>query len=56
MLEITAFLGRSLEAKKKLLRIIADNLAKDPGIDGEDVIIVIIEPQWATGARRQLAG
>lgn len=44
LIEIIAFPGRSREAKKKLFRSIADNLLKDPGIDGQDLTIIILEP------------
>jgi phenylpyruvate tautomerase PptA (4-oxalocrotonate tautomerase family) len=41
---ITAFAGRSRDAKKKLYRGIADRLAADPGIAGTDLTIVLVEP------------
>lgn len=44
LIEITAFKGRSLEAKKCLYTSIVDNLAKEPGISGTDITIVIHEP------------
>jgi phenylpyruvate tautomerase PptA (4-oxalocrotonate tautomerase family) len=44
LIELTVFKGRSLEAKKLLYSSIASNLAKSPGIKGEDIIIVIHEP------------
>jgi 4-oxalocrotonate tautomerase family enzyme len=44
MVEITAFKGRSNEAKKELFRAIAENLAKNPGIKGDDIMIVVHEP------------
>ncbi len=44
MIEITAFKGRSNDAKRELFRSIAENLAKDPGIKGDDIIIVVHEP------------
>ncbi|MFX1374569.1 MAG: tautomerase family protein [Promethearchaeota archaeon] len=44
LIEITMFKGRSLESKKKLYSKIVENLAKSPGIDGNDIIIVIHEP------------
>lgn len=43
-IEITMFPGRSKEAKKRLYRVLTDNLAQDPGIGGQDLIIVIHEP------------
>ncbi len=44
IIEITMFKGRSIEAKKQLFQAIVDNLAKNPGIKGEDIIIVLHEP------------
>lgn len=44
IVEITAFQGRSNEAKKKLYQSIVANLAKDPGIGGNDILIVLHEP------------
>ena len=44
LIEITAFAGRSLEAKRKLYSQIAANLARSPGIKSEDILIVIHEP------------
>src|SRR5512134_1096364 len=44
IIEITAFKGRSNEAKKKLYAAIAANLAKTPGIRGEDILIALHEP------------
>lgn len=41
---ITAFAGRSREAKKRLYSAIADKLAADPGIAGTDLTIVLMEP------------
>ncbi len=44
LIEITAFKGRSNEAKKELYRAIVENLAKNPGIKGDDILIIIHEP------------
>ncbi len=44
MIEITAFKGRSGEAKKELYRSIVENLAKSPGIKGDDIMIIVHEP------------
>ncbi|MFL0198601.1 tautomerase family protein [Clostridium sp. WILCCON 0269] len=44
LIEITAFKGRSIEAKRKLYREIVTNLRANPGIDGNDIAIVINEP------------
>jgi len=37
------FEGRTQEAKKALYKAINNNLASNPGIDGDDIIIVLIE-------------
>lgn len=44
LIELTVFKGRSYEAKKNLYSAIVKNLAESPGIDGNDIIIVINEP------------
>lgn len=44
VIEITAFKGRSNEAKRELYRAIVDNLAKSPEIKGDDIMIVVHEP------------
>jgi phenylpyruvate tautomerase PptA (4-oxalocrotonate tautomerase family) len=44
LIEITMFQGRSIEAKKALYKLINHNLAKNPGIDGNDITIVLLEP------------
>lgn len=44
LIEITMFQGRSLAAKKELYKTITENLAENPGIDGDDITIVLHEP------------
>ena len=44
LIELTVFKGRSYEAKKNLYLAIVKNLAKSPGIDSKDILIVINEP------------
>lgn len=44
LVEITAFQGRSLEAKKALYMAIVRNLSHSPGIKGDDITIVLHEP------------
>ncbi|MGF7119127.1 tautomerase family protein [Methanobacterium oryzae] len=44
IIEITMFKGRSMESKRNLYTEIIDNLAKNPGIDGNDITIVLLEP------------
>lgn len=43
-IEVIAFLGRSFEAKKNLYAAIVRNLGQGPGIDGDDILIIIHEP------------
>ena len=43
-IELTVFKGRSFEEKKKLYTEIIKNLKNDPGIDGNDILIIINEP------------
>ncbi len=45
IIEITAFKGRSKEAKRLLFRKISENLKSAPGIDPGDILIVIKEPE-----------
>ena len=50
LIEITMFPGRSFDAKKALYQKIVDKLAKNPGIDGENILIILYEPpmdNWA---------
>lgn len=44
IIEMSVFKGRSNEAKKQLYKAIVDNLAKNPGIKGDDIMIVLQEP------------
>ena len=44
LIEIILYKGRSNGVKKALYKAINDNLALDPGIDCDDIIIVLIEP------------
>ncbi len=45
IIEITAFKGRSLEAKRNLYREIFNNLKLDAGISESDILVYINEPQ-----------
>jgi phenylpyruvate tautomerase PptA (4-oxalocrotonate tautomerase family) len=45
VIEIIAFQGRSFPAKKKLYSTIIQNLGQSPGIAGNDILIIIHEPQ-----------
>ncbi|RPH31949.1 MAG: tautomerase family protein [Bacteroidales bacterium] len=44
IIEITMFMGRSNEAKKKLYRTMVDLLTINPGIPSNDITIIIHEP------------
>ena len=44
VVEIIAFKGRSLEAKRKLYSAITRNLGSSPGINGDDILIILHEP------------
>lgn len=44
LVQITLFPGRSFEAKKKLYKDIVENLGQNPGINGNDIIIILLEP------------
>jgi phenylpyruvate tautomerase PptA (4-oxalocrotonate tautomerase family) len=44
VIELTVFKGRSYDAKKKLYSSITANLFESPGIQPDDVIIVVHEP------------
>ena len=43
VIEITAFKGRSYQAKKLLYTELTGNLSKNPGIEGGDVLIILNE-------------
>lgn len=45
IIEITAFKGRSSEAKKKLYNAIFTNLKNNPGISETDILVYINEPE-----------
>ena len=45
VIEITAFKGRSREAKRMLYQKIVENLQASPGIEPKDVLITIHEPE-----------
>jgi phenylpyruvate tautomerase PptA (4-oxalocrotonate tautomerase family) len=44
MIQITMFPGRSFDAKKKLYQEIIQNLGENPGIEGIDILIILLEP------------
>jgi len=45
IIEVTAFKGRSREAKRTLYRKIVENLKTSPGIEPNDILITIREPE-----------
>ena len=45
IIEITAFKGRSREAKRMLFQKIVENLKASPGIEPKDILIIINEPE-----------
>lgn len=52
VIQITCNEGRSLEQKKALFAIIADNLAVNPGLRREDIVVNLIEVRkenWSFG-------
>lgn len=44
LIQITIFPGRSFDAKKELYENIVKNLGDNPGIDGHDIVIILLEP------------
>jgi phenylpyruvate tautomerase PptA (4-oxalocrotonate tautomerase family) len=52
VIQITLNAGRTLEQKRALYRVIADRLARDPGLRKEDVLVSLIEvprENWSFG-------
>lgn len=45
IIEITAFKGRSIEAKRKLYNEIFKNLEDNPGIEESDILVNLNEPE-----------
>ena len=57
LIEILLSVGRSVKVKRKILADIVAGLAKDPGADPENVMVVFKETQWenwAFGGGRQI--
>lgn len=44
IIQIHIFPGRSLDAKRKLYSNIVQNLGDKPGINGRDIMIILMEP------------
>jgi 4-oxalocrotonate tautomerase len=57
---VTFVRGRSTEKKQALYRDIVDNLARDPGVPPEDVVVTLVEngrDDWSVGrGEAQLVG
>lgn len=52
VIQITLNAGRTLEQKRALYRTLAEKLARDPGLRGEDVLISLVEvprENWSFG-------
>jgi phenylpyruvate tautomerase PptA (4-oxalocrotonate tautomerase family) len=52
IIQITLNSGRTLDQKRALYRAIAERLAKDPGLRGEDVLVSLVEvvkENWSFG-------
>ena len=57
LVEILLSVGRSVKVKRKILSDLMGALAKDPGLDPENVMVVFKETQWenwAFGGGRQI--
>jgi phenylpyruvate tautomerase PptA (4-oxalocrotonate tautomerase family) len=57
LVEILLSVGRSVKVKRKILADIVAGLARDPGVDPEQVMVVFKETQWenwAFGGGRQI--
>ena len=52
IVQITLNTGRSLDQKRALYRVLADRLARDPGLRKEDVLVSLVEvpkENWSFG-------
>ena len=57
LIEILLSVGRSVKVKRKILADLMAGLAKDPGLNPENVMVVFKETQWenwAFGGGRQI--
>ncbi|MEO8384314.1 MAG: tautomerase family protein [Betaproteobacteria bacterium] len=57
LIEILLSVGRSVKIKRKILADLMANLAKDPGLNPENVMVVFKETQWENwsfGGGRQI--
>ena len=50
LIEILLSVGRSVKVKRKILADLVGAIAKDPGIDPENVFVVFKETQWENWA------
>ncbi len=52
VIQITLNAGRTLDQKRALYRAVAENLAKDPGLRSEDILVSLVEvpkENWSFG-------
>ncbi len=52
VIQITLNTGRTLDQKRALYRALAEKLARDPGIRGEDILVSLVEvpkENWSFG-------
>jgi phenylpyruvate tautomerase PptA (4-oxalocrotonate tautomerase family) len=56
IIEISMFEGRSIEAKKSLIRLIFANIEREAGIDPHDIEITIFETPKASWGIRGMCG
>ena len=50
LIEILLSVGRSVKVKRKILHDIVEGIARDPGVDPENVFVVFKETQWENWA------
>ena len=50
LIEILWSVGRSVKIKRKVVADIAAALARDPGLDPEQVMIIFVETAWENWA------
>ncbi|HKB92499.1 MAG TPA: tautomerase family protein [Opitutaceae bacterium] len=50
LVEVLLSVGRSVKLKKLFLKTVVDNLQKHPGVDPDDVMIVLVETAWENWA------
>jgi phenylpyruvate tautomerase PptA (4-oxalocrotonate tautomerase family) len=50
LIEILLSVGRSVKVKRKILHDLVEAIARDPGVDPENVFVVFKETQWENWA------